>query len=122
MVAMPPWPSSSTRRYRPPSVSPMSVTGAVLQVERPQVLSERRCEVGSLERHLDRRLQPAERRARVVAGALELVRVHGLLRHERLDGIRQLDLAAGAALGLLELVEDLRRQDVPTDDGERRRR
>src|SRR4051812_36383419 len=116
MVAMPPWPSSSTRRYRPPSVSPMSVTPAVLQVEAPQMVPEGTREVRALQRHLDGRLQPAEGRPGVVPGALELVRVHGLLGHQRLDRVGQLNLAPGATLGLLELVEDLRRQYVAADD------
>ena len=60
---------------------------------------------------LDGGLQPAHRRAGVVAGALELIGEDGLLGHERLDGIRELDLDTGAALRLLELVEDLGRQD-----------
>src|SRR5258706_202721 len=57
-------------------------------------------------------------RAAVVARALELVAVDRLLLHEGFDRVRQLDLAAGAARGRLELVEDLRRQDVAPDDGE----
>jgi hypothetical protein len=39
-----------------------------------------------------------------------------------LDRVGQLDLAAGAALGLLQLVEDLGRQDVAADDRQVRRR
>src|SRR4026207_1661651 len=90
------------------------------QTEAAEVGPEVRREVGPLERDVDGRLEPAHRRAGVVAGALELVGVDRLLLHECLDGIGELDLAAGAALGLLELVEDLGGQDVAADDREAR--
>src|SRR5215212_4852874 len=78
-------------------------------------------EVRSLEGELDGRLQPAHRGSSVVPRSLELVGVDRLLFHERLDRVRQLDLATGASLRLLELVEDLRRQDVAADDRQVRR-
>ena len=67
-------------------------------------------------------LQPAHRGPGIEAGALELVGEDRLLGHERLDGVRQLDLATGPTLRLLELVEDLWRQHVAADDREVRGR
>src|SRR5690242_19117889 len=155
---MPPWPSSSTRRYRPPSVVPISVTVWVsphsevlgvppagessapppdarpgagvtnpappprLDVERAQVLPELGTGVRPRERELDGRLEPAHRGAGVIAVALERVAEHALLVHQRLDGVGELDLAARAALRLLELLEDLGRQHVAPDHREVRRR
>src|SRR5467141_1974357 len=100
----------------------LTATGRIprweLDLELADVGTELRVELRPFERQLDRRLQPAHRRAAVVARAFELVAVDRLLLHEGLDRVRQLDLAAGAARGRLELVEDLRRQDVAPDDGE----
>src|SRR5215471_4355340 len=120
---MPPCPSSSTSRYRPPRVAPISVTLSLRSsdLEALQVATELRGEIRALERHLHGRLEPAHRGAGVVAGPLELVAVDGLFLHQRLDGVGQLDLPAGPALGLLELVEDLRRQDIAADDRQVRR-
>src|SRR6267142_2996140 len=120
---MTPCPSSSTRRYRPPRTVPISVKrppSLGTRVDAAQVRPELRRQVWPGQCDVDRGHEPAHRGAGVVAGALELIRVDRLLVHERLDRVGQLDLAAGAALGLLELVEDLRRQDVAPDDGEGR--
>src|SRR4051812_17406383 len=86
------------------------------ELETLQIIAERGTEVGSRERDLDRSAEPAHRRPGVVASPLELVAEDLLLLHERRDPVGQLDLAVGATLGLLELVEDLRGQDVATDD------
>src|SRR5919108_1575355 len=103
MVAIPPWPSSSISRYRPPRTLPISAkpaprawplaagggstgrilpydahaaargdaraSAAPLQLEALEVAPEFRLEIGPLEAELDRRLEPAHRRARVVADA-----------------------------------------------------
>src|SRR4051812_47289554 len=147
MVAMPPWPRSSRRRYRPPRTLPISVTlcssplvasrltgrpeasyrtvpapPGGSEVQRAEVFPEVVRELGPRERQLDGRTKPAHRGARVVPLALEGVAVDRLLVHERLDPVRQLDLAACAPLGLFELVEDLGREHVSPDDGEVRRR
>src|SRR5919112_230220 len=110
-------PKSGSRPYSGRRIlTATSSTREALDPEALEVRPELRRQLRSLEGELDGRLQPAHRRAAVVARPLELVAVDGLLLHERLDRVRQLDLAPGAALGLLELVEDLRRQDVPADD------
>src|SRR5947209_8711117 len=70
----------------------------MLDLERPEVAPELGRELRPLKRQLDRRLQPAHRGPAVVAGPFELVAVDGLLLHERLDRVGQLDLAAGTAL------------------------
>src|SRR5450756_2357069 len=132
MVAMPPWPNSSTRRYRPPSTSPRAATIRLpssaaelvrsrvrgLEVQAPQVGAELRAQVRPGKRELDGGLQPAHGRPGIVASPIELVAVDRLLFHERLDRVRELDLASGAVRRLLQLVEDLRRQHVAADDGE----
>ena len=71
---------------------------------------------------LDRRTQVADLAAAVVADARERQHVHRLVGEQARDAVRQLDLAAGAALRSLELAEDGRRQDVTPDDGQVRRR
>src|SRR5215213_7880332 len=113
---MPPSPSRSIRRYRPLRIWPTAAT--LGEVQRLQVAAEFRAGVVARERQLDRRLEPAHDRAGVVAPALELVRIDILVGDQRLDRVGQLDLTARAALGLLELLEDLRGQHVTTDDGE----
>ena len=71
---------------------------------------------------LDRRAQVADLAAAVVADARERQHVHRLVGEQARDAVRELDLAAGAALRALELREDRRRQDVAADDREVRRR
>src|SRR5918992_2131197 len=88
------------------------------QVEIREVATELPAELGAGEGELDGRLEPAHRRARVVADALEGIGVDVLLDHEGLDRVGELDLATGSARRLLELLEDLRCQDVAADDGE----
>src|SRR5215213_1906473 len=95
---------------------PLTSRGSELEVL--EILAEFRPQLGPLEGELDGRLEPAHRGSRVVAGSLELIAVDRLLFHQRLDRVRELDLASRALLRLLELVEDLRRQDVATDDRE----
>src|SRR5687768_386723 len=117
IVAMPPSPRGAISRYRPLISLPIISTGSVSQVESADVSAEL---VGILglesERHVRR--QPAESGAGIVARALELVAEDGLLVDEAADRIGQLDLAACAAAGLLEDVEDLRREDVAAQYGE----
>ena len=55
---------------------------------------------------LDRRAQIAELAAAVVADADERQHVHRLVRDQGRDAVRQLNLAARAALRALELAED----------------
>jgi hypothetical protein len=76
----------------------------------------------ALERELDRRLEPAHRRARVVARALELVAVDGLLLHERAIASVSWISPPDPRWRLLELVEDLRGEHVAADDRQVRRR
>src|ERR1019366_4126527 len=95
---------------------------ASTQVERLQVLPELVPDVLSLQRQLYRRSEPAHRGPGIVSHAVEGVGVDVLFFHQRLDRIGQLDLAAGPSGRLLELVEDLRRQDVAADDGQVRGR
>src|SRR6266496_1049227 len=95
MVAMPPWPSSSTSRYLPPSVLPMSakisgprswfaggpdddrarlaVTLGPLQGQPLEIRSELGRQIRTLQCQFDGCLEPAHGRACVVAGALERV-------------------------------------------------
>src|SRR3990170_8096422 len=118
MVAMPPSPSGAMSRYRPLISLPIiSTMRSVSQVEAADVAAEL---VGILRLEGDRDvcLQPAQPRAGIVARALELVPEDGLLLDEAADRIGQLNLAAGAAGGLLEHVEDLRRQDVAAQHGQ----
>src|SRR5258706_8543134 len=68
----------------------------------------------------DGRLQIAELVAAIVALALELVRVDRLLGEHRLDGVGQLQLAAGAGLQLAQMPEDIARQQIAADHAERR--
>jgi hypothetical protein len=69
-------------------------------------------------RVLDRRLQVADLAAAVVAFTGEGVGDDGFLCQQRRDGVGELNLAAGAGLGLFQLLEDRRRQQVAADDGE----
>src|SRR3954452_20435779 len=142
MVAIPPLPRRSIRRSPPPSACPISAKSSP-HVARPpsgpdvfcvaghrtpragasdletlQVLPELGSEIRASERDVDRGAQPPHRRPGVVASPLELVAVDLLLLHERGDPVRQLDLAIGAVLRLLELVEDLWGEDVASDDRE----
>src|SRR5262245_51963115 len=81
-----------------------------------QIAAELAREIGPLEGQLDGGLEPAHRGPGVISGAFEFVGEDRLLLHELGDRVGQLDLAAGPALGLLELVEDLRREHVAPDD------
>src|SRR3954454_23318424 len=92
------------------------------ELETLQIIPERGTEVGARERDLARSAEPARRRPGVVASPLEFVAEALLLLQERGDPVGPLDLAVGATLGLLELVEDLRRQHVAADDRQVRRR
>src|SRR2546421_6981897 len=129
---MPPCPSSSTNRYRPPRTLPISAKPTPLMppageeasyrttvarrlsarprvaparrgglsrlvVQRPQPGAELALELRALQRERNRRLEPAHRRARVVASPLELVTVDRLLLHQGVDRIGQLELATRAA-------------------------
>src|SRR3974390_1211093 len=76
--------------------------------ERPELAAELRAR----QRQLHRRLKPAHRGAGVEPAPLECVSEDALLVHQGVDRVGQLDLAAGAALGLLKLVEDLGREHV----------
>ena len=67
---------------------------------------------GRPQRQLDDGLEVGGHGAGVVAAALERGAVHGLIGEQEGDGVGELDLAAHAGLHLLELVEDLRGEDV----------
>src|SRR5690606_31375473 len=79
-------------------------------------------ELGMTQRILDGCAQIADLAAAVVASPAERPDIDRLVLEQRRDTVGQLDLAAGAAAGALELVEDRRRQDIAADDGEIRRR
>src|SRR5438105_7812175 len=74
------------------------------------------------QRIVDRRLQVAELFTGVVAAAFEHVSVEIAAANELAQRIGQLNFATGAALRLREHGENLRRQDVASDDGVARRR
>src|SRR5207248_1323752 len=83
-----------------------------------QVLGEVVAEHIVLQRVIDGRFQIPELLARVIALPLEDVAVEAAVRpHQAAQRVRELDLAAGAALGGLEDGKDLRREDVAADDG-----
>src|SRR5207248_10663970 len=81
-----------------------------------------RAQIVSLGCDLDRRAQVVELAADVVERAFEDVAVHRLRESEVADRIRQLDLAADAGWRRAQRVEDLRRENVPADRTEVRRR
>src|ERR1035437_1575811 len=95
---------------------PRTAIWSSAEVERLQVLSERTPDVLSLERQLYRRFEPAHRGSGIVSHAVEGVAIYVLLLHERLDRVRQLDLAARTARRLLELLEDVRSNHVAADN------
>src|SRR5690606_23114889 len=94
----------------------------VLVQQLAQVDAERLAGFGVLETVRHGRLQIAELVPAVVAAAGERVRVHRLVVQQVGNGVGQLDLAAGPALRRLQLVEDLRREQVTTHDREVRGR
>src|SRR5487761_763437 len=113
---MPPWPNSSTRRYRPPSTSPRAATIRLpssaakrlrarvrgLEVQAPQVGAELGAQVRPGQRELDGGLQPAHGRPGIVAGPIELVAVDRLFFHESHVGVREKNLPAGPGGHLLK--------------------
>src|SRR5690606_3404471 len=74
------------------------------------------------QRILDGRAQVPDLAAAVIAPAVERPDVDGLVGEQRGNAVRELNLAARAAPGMLELLEDRRRQHVAADDSEIRRR
>src|SRR5690606_10598978 len=68
-----------------------------------------------VEREADRRLDQANVGTAVEARAAEAVGVDLLLAQQAGDGVGELDLPAGAAAGLLQMVEDRPGQDVAAD-------
>ena len=61
-------------------------------------------------------------RAAVEADALETIGMHRLFGQQRRNGVRQLDLAAGARPGGFEQLEDPAVEHVATHDRQRARR
>ncbi len=66
---------------------------------------------------VDGRLQISQLFTGVITTSFEDIAVEVAALHELPQSVGQLDLAAGAALGFFEQREDLRRQDVASDDG-----
>src|SRR5262249_8533848 len=87
----------------------------------PQVVVELGAEAFVLEAVLDGSLQIAELAAAIVTLAFEFECIHGLVAEQVGDRVGQLDLAAGAAAGVLEFRENGRRQQITSDHCERRR-
>src|SRR3954453_12846018 len=71
-----------------------------------------------LERQIDNRGQPPERCARVVAPSVAEHPVKGSVDRLDAQGIGQLNLATGSRLHPLQLLEDVGREDIATDDDE----
>ena len=69
-----------------------------------------------LERDVQVCAKPALWRADVVARSREVSRNDGLLLRERMNGVGQLNLTVDAMGRLLQALEDLRAQDVATDN------
>ncbi len=79
-------------------------------------------EVRAFEGEVDGGLQKAELSAGVMSGAGEHAGVDRTFVYKAPQAVGQLDLTAGVLLDLLQGCEDIRRQDVASDDGEVRRR
>src|SRR5439155_2936802 len=82
---------------------------------------ERLSDLGVLYAVVDHRLEIAELVAAVVASALELIRQQLLIAEQARDGIGQLDLAPGARLHRMQVMENPRRQNVASDHTQRGR-
>ena len=93
-----------------------------VQFEFPQVIPARLSQVRPLERQFDRRLQESELVSRVVPFALEQITVDGFFGEQTPKPVGQLDFASRAAAGGGEFLEDGRRKDVASDDGQVGRR
>ncbi len=79
-------------------------------------------DVGPVERELDVGAEEVGLLADVVAAVLEPAAVDGLALVEQPDRVGELELAARAGLDAVQRVEDLRREHVPADHREVRRR
>ena len=89
----------------------------------PQEIEELVAQVRPRHAEGDGGLQVARLRAAIEAAALEAEGADVVARRDLGgDGVGQLDLAAGAGLDLLEVAQDLRRQDVAADHRHVRRR
>lgn len=71
-----------------------------------EILLERRAEVFAAQCEFHRRLEEAELVAEVVALALKIISVDGLLARQFLQCIRELDLAALAGCRMLQDAKD----------------
>src|SRR5438046_2900561 len=89
------------------SLTATSRPGPRLQLDGLEVVAELGAQVRPLQCQLHGGLEPAHRGAGVIARSFERVAVDLLLRHQGVDRVGQLDLAAGTLRSLLELVEDL---------------
>src|SRR6185436_6296447 len=85
---------------------------------RAEVGAEGVADDGVVEREIDDRGEPSDRRARVVAVGAAEHPVEWAVCSLHTQRIGQLDLAAGAWLHPFELREDIGRQHVPADDDE----
>src|SRR2546427_3961477 len=84
----------------------------------PEVGPEGFGEVRAREGHLDGGLQEAQLVAGIEAAAREANGVERSPLAQAPEGVSELDLAAVVGRRLAEDGEDVRRQDVPPDDGE----
>src|SRR5712691_8437585 len=68
------------------------------------------------------RLKVTELRPAVIPGTLEAVRQHSFLGEQGGDGVGELDFAPRAGPRLRKMMKNARRQYVPPDHGQSRRR
>src|SRR5687767_13575337 len=68
------------------------------------------------------RLEVVELAAAVVTHAFEFVGEYVFFLEQRRDRVGELNLAAGAGGLVLKVMEDARREDIASDDAQRRRR
>src|SRR5881296_2418063 len=87
-----------------------------------KILAERLAKIVPAQGKFHRRLQEPQLVARVIAIAFETVGVDGPAAQQLLEPVGQLNLPARPRLDMSEALEDLRRQDVASDDREIRRR
>src|SRR5262249_27259672 len=91
------------------------------EIERLQILPERRSQLFVPERELDRRLQKTELFSGIVASTAKTVRENPLACKQAAKPVRELDLSAAAPLRVSQDLENSRLQDIATNDSQVRR-